>query len=154
MGCAAVFRSAAAPLRLCRETWPCARLDPPLLQRMSAPEALSVHEARLHTTAHETHHQTTTAAASALSSAVPRVLRVGKMIIANLIDEARERGCYKARAPSRATKPLCCRSPAGLSSPAVPLSSQVILDCSEENVAFYEKQEFAKKDVHMAIYFE
>lgn len=30
---------------------------------------------------------------------------------------------------------------------------QVILDCSEENVAFYEKQGFTRKEVQMALYF-
>jgi glucosamine-phosphate N-acetyltransferase len=49
---------------------------------------------------------------------------VGKLLLAALTDLARQRGCYK-----------------------------VILDCSEDNVEFYTKCGFKRKEVQMALYF-
>lgn len=50
--------------------------------------------------------------------------KVGKILIERLCVFCRERGCYK-----------------------------VILDCADENVGFYEKSGFARKEVQMAKYF-
>lgn len=49
---------------------------------------------------------------------------LGKLIVDDLLEYARLHGCYKA-----------------------------ILDCSEENVGFYEKCGFYRKEVQMACYF-
>ena len=49
---------------------------------------------------------------------------LGKLMIARLVEEARASGCYK-----------------------------VILDCSEANVAFYEKCGLTRKEVQMVQYF-
>lgn len=49
---------------------------------------------------------------------------VGKRLIAHLVDMARHRDCYK-----------------------------VILDCAEDNVPFYERCGFKRKEVQMAFYF-
>ncbi len=54
-----------------------------------------------------------------------RGLGLGKRLVRHLVDVARERGCYK-----------------------------VILDCEEDNVKFYERCGFARKEVQMALYFD
>ena len=54
-----------------------------------------------------------------------RGLALGLRTMEMLISCAREKGCYK-----------------------------IILDCSEKNVAFYEKLGFKQKEVEMALYFE
>lgn len=53
-----------------------------------------------------------------------RGAKVGQVLIESLCAFCREKGCYK-----------------------------VILDCAEENVGFYEKSGFARKEVQMAKYF-
>ncbi len=50
---------------------------------------------------------------------------LGKKLVTHLVDIAKSKGCYK-----------------------------VILDCAENNVAFYERCGFTKKECQMALYFE
>ncbi|MFS7921590.1 putative glucosamine-phosphate N-acetyltransferase transcription regulator GNAT family [Helianthus anomalus] len=51
-------------------------------------------------------------------------MQLGKKVVGFLVDHARLTGCYK-----------------------------VILDCSEDNRAFYEKCGFKKKEIQMVKYF-
>jgi ribosomal protein S18 acetylase RimI-like enzyme len=50
---------------------------------------------------------------------------LGKLVVDKLVEEAKQAGCYK-----------------------------VILDCSEQNILFYERCGFKQKEIQMARYFE
>ncbi len=69
---------------------------------------------------------------------------VGKALLDALVAKAKALGCYKARIGQRAWLHACWA--------LTLLYRQVILDCSEENQAFYSKCGFKRKEVQMALY--
>ena len=73
---------------------------------------------------------------------------VGKALLDALVAKARALGCYKARQACPPEKSVEARARADVCA-----AGQVILDCSEENQAFYAKCGFARKEVQMALYF-
>ena len=73
---------------------------------------------------------------------------VGKALLDALVAKAQALGCYKAREMQRLGS--CVRALA--LTLRRPRGAQVILDCSEENQAFYAKCGFKRKEVQMALY--
>ena len=68
---------------------------------------------------------------------------MGKALLDALVAKARALGCYKAR---------CCYEQETWVASADLRARQVILDCSEDNQAFYAKCGFTRKEVQMALY--
>ena len=74
---------------------------------------------------------------------------MGLLLLRQLVDIARAGGCYKAR-----DRAGTAGADAWVAADERRTPSQVILDCSDANVPFYERAGFRRKEAQLALYFE